>query len=170
MIIRQEEQKDYEDVYALVKAAFESAEHADGNEQGLVTALRKGSAYLPELSLVAEINGKLVGHIMFTKVKVGESVQLALAPLSVLPGYQRQGIGTALIKEGHRIAQELGYDYSIVLGSEKYYPKMGYLPAKNFGILPSFEVPDENFMACKLTENAPAVSGVVRYAKEFGID
>lgn len=91
MIIRQEEQKDYEDVYALVKAAFESAEHADGNEQDLVTALRKGSAYLPELSLVAEINGKLVGHIMFTKVKVGESVQLALAPLLFCRGIKGRG-------------------------------------------------------------------------------
>ena len=170
MIIRQEHNKDFQSVYALVKAAFESVEHADGNEQDLVNALRKSGSYIPELSLVAEDDGKIVGHIMFTKLKIANQVQLALAPLSVMPEYQKQGIGTALIQEGHKRAKALGYGYSVVLGSEKYYPRTGYLPAKNYGISAPFEVPDENFMVCKLSENAPAVSGVVQYAKEFGID
>lgn len=170
MIIRQEHNKEFHSIYALVKAAFESAEHADGNEPDLVNALRKSDSYIPELSLVAEIDGKIVGHIMFTKLKIGNQVQLALAPLSVLPDYQKQGIGTALIQEGHTRARALGYEYSVVLGSEKYYPRTGYLPAKNYGIFAPFNVPDENFMACKLSENAPAVCGIVQYAKEFGID
>lgn len=71
--------------------------------------------------------------------------------------------------EGFNLNLQKGYDYSIVLGSEKYYPKMGYLPAINYGIMPSFEVPDENFMACKLNEKAANISGIVEYAKEFGI-
>ena len=170
MIIRQEHNEEFHSIYALVKAAFESAEHADGNEPDLVNALRKSDSYIPELSLVAEIDGKIVGHIMFTKLKIGNQVQLALAPLSVLPDYQKQGIGTALIQEGHTRARALGYEYSVVLGSEKYYPRTGYLPAKNYGIFAPFNVPDENFMACKLSENAPAVCGIVQYAKEFGID
>ena len=170
MIIRQEHNKEFHSIYTLVKAAFESAEHADGNEPDLVNALRKSDSYIPELSLVAEIDGKIVGHIMFTKLKIGNQVQLALAPLSVLPDYQKQGIGTALIQEGHTRARTLGYEYSVVLGSEKYYPRTGYLPAKNYGIFAPFDVPDENFMACKLSENAPAVCGIVQYAKEFGID
>lgn len=107
---------------------------------------------------------------MFTKVKIGDQIQLALAPLSVLPEYQKQGIGTALIKEGHARARALGYGYSVVLGSEGYYSRTGYLPAKNYGIFAPFDVPDENFMACKLLENAPVVYGIVQYAKEFGID
>lgn len=69
---------------------------------------------------------------MFTKLKNGEAVILALAPLSVLPQYQRQGVGTALVNEGHKIAKDLGYSYSVVLGSEKYYPRFGYEPAKKF--------------------------------------
>ena len=170
MIIRQEHNKEFHSIYALVKAAFESAEHADGNEPDLVNALRKSDSYIPELSLVAEIDAKIVGHIMFTKLKIGNQVQLALAPLSVLPDYQKQGIGTALIQEGHTRARALGYEYSVVLGSEKYYPRTGYLPAKDYGIFAPFDVPDENFMACKLSENAPAVCGIVQYAKEFGID
>ena len=169
MIIRRETPDDFEPIYAVIKAAFGSAEHADGNEQDLVNALRTGDAYLPELSLVAEIDGSIVGHIMFTKLRIGDSIQLALAPLSVLPAYQRQGIGMALIQAGHREARKLGYEYSVVLGSEAYYPRFGYSPAREQGILPPFDVPDENFMACKLAEHAHPVSGTVQYAKEFGI-
>lgn len=170
MVIRREAAQDRSAVESLVKIAFETAEHADGNEHELVNALREGKAYLPELSLVAEVDETLVGHIMFTKAKVGDATVLALAPLSVLPEYQRQGVGTALIQEGHRIAGTLGYGYSIVLGSAAYYPRMGYLPADAFGIKAPFDVPRENFMACRLTDSAPAIHGVVRYAEEFGIE
>ena len=170
MLIREEEPKDYEIVYSVVKDAFDSAEHSDGNEQDLVNALRKGESFIPELSLVTEINGKIVGHIMFTRATVGRDAVLVLAPLSVVPKYQRKGIGIALIKEGHKIADELGYKYSIVLGSQRYYPKVGYLPANTFGIKPPFDVPDENFMAYKIKEGAPDIHGIVKYAKEFGID
>ena len=75
MYIRQETTTDYEVVYSVVKRAFESAEHADGNEQDLVNALRKGDAFLPELSLVAETDGKIVGHIMFTKATVEKELE-----------------------------------------------------------------------------------------------
>lgn len=170
MLIRKEEPKDYEIIYSVVKAAFDSAEHSDGNEQDLVNALRKGDAFIPDLSLVAEIDGKIIGHIMFTRAKVGEDTVLVLAPLSVLPEYQRRGIGVSLIKEGHKIADELGYAYSIVLGSQRYYPQTGYLPADQFGIKPSFDVPNENFMACKIKEAASDIQGIIKYAKEFGID
>lgn len=166
-MIRQAEEKDYNSIYAVVKTAFESAEHADGNEQDLVNALRMGDSYIPELSLVYEIDGKIVGHILFTKATVGEKTVLALAPLSVLPEYQRQGIGLSLIDAGHRIAKMQGYEYSVVLGSEKYYPKAGYVPADTFGILPPFDVPRENFMVCKLSGNATAVHGAMKYAEEF---
>ncbi len=169
-MIRQANEKDYEDIYYVVKTAFASAEHADGNEQDLVNALRAGESYIPELSLVYEADGKTVGHIMFTKATVGNTTVLALAPLSVLPEYQRRGIGQSLIAKGHEIARSLGYGYSVVLGSEKYYPKAGYAPADIYGILPPFDVPRENFMVCKLNERAPAVCGIMKYAKEFDLE
>ncbi|MCI9176584.1 MAG: N-acetyltransferase [Lachnospiraceae bacterium] len=169
MLIRRENPEDYETVYSVIKEAFAHAEHADGNEPDLVNSLRVGSAFISELSLIAEIDGRIAGHILFTKAKVGDNTVLALAPLSVLPEYQRQGVGTALIREGHRIARELGYRYSVVLGSAAYYPKEGYLPAATFGITPSFDVPLENFMAYKLDEEAPDIYGVMKYAGEFGI-
>ena len=170
MFIRKEETKDYEIVYSVVKRAFDSAEHADGNEHDLVNELRRGTAFIPELSLVAVVDGEIVGHIMFTEAKIGDESVLALAPLSVLPEYQKQGIGTALIKEGHKIAKELGYTYSLVLGSENYYPRVGYSPAIDYGIKPPFDVPSENFMAYRLREDIPGIQGILKYAKEFGIE
>lgn len=169
MIIRTEQPTDHENIYSVVKTAFDTAEQSDGNEQNLVNALRTSSAFIPELSLVAEENGKIIGHIMFTKLQIGTETILALAPLSVLPQNQKQGIGTALVMAGHHIAKKLGYHYSVVLGSEKYYPRFGYLPAETFNIRPPFEVPNENFMALKLQKDAPVVSGIVKYADEFGI-
>ncbi len=169
-MIRKETEKDYKIIYDVVKEAFASAEHADGNEQDLADALRAGESYISELSLVYETDGKIVGHIMFTKAMVGDTAVLALAPLSVLPEYQNQGIGQRLIVKGHEIARNMGYGYSVVLGSEKYYPKAGYLPADTYGILPPFDVPRENFMACKLNDNAADIHGTMKYAKEFGIE
>ena len=99
MLIRQEMFEDYQAVYQLVTEACASAAHKDGNEQNLVNALRKGEAFIPELSLVAKVNQELIGHIMFSKAKVGDDEVLVLAPLSVKPLYQRQGVGTALIKK-----------------------------------------------------------------------
>lgn len=94
---------------------------------------------------------------------------LALAPLSVKPQYQRQGIGTALIREGHRLAGGMGFSYSLVLGSETYYPRMGYVPAAEYGIEVPEGFPSENFMAARLREDAPAIHGAVTYAEEFGL-
>lgn len=169
MRIRQEKPEDYEEVYELVREAFASAEHADGNEQDLVEALRKGDAFIPELSLVAEEGGQLAGHILFTRARVGEVEVLALAPLSVRPAFQRQGVGTALTEEGHRIARELGFPYSIVLGSENYYPRLGYREATGFGVEAPEGIPSANFMAIRLLEEAPALDGPVTYAEEFGM-
>ena len=167
--IRQESQKDYEEVYMAVKTAFETAEHSDGNEQDLVVALRNSDSFIPELSLVAVKEDKIVGYILFTKIKIENHEEIALAPLAVLPEYQKQGIGSMLIEQGHKIAKQLGYHYSIVLGSENYYPKFGYIPAIQYGIQAPFDVADENFMAIKLNATDTEIEGVVQYAKEFGI-
>lgn len=94
---------------------------------------------------------------------------LALAPLSILPSYQRQGIGLALMAQGHRIAKGLGFGYSVVLGHAGYYPKAGYCPASQLGIKAPFDVPDENFMALKLDPDAGELHGVIRYDRAFGL-
>ena len=168
MDIRQETSADYPVVYEVIKSAFARAEQKDGNEQDLVAALRQSPSFIPELSLVATIDSKIVGHILYTKVRIGAHTELALAPLSVLPAYQRQGIGQALMAEGHRIAKNLGFHYVIVLGHPAYYAKAGYRPASLYGIQAPFAVADENFMVLKLAPLAPARQGIVQYDPAFG--
>ncbi len=105
----------------------------------------------------------------FTKAVVQGVEVLALAPLSVLPDYQNRGIGLSLMKEGHSIAHKLGYEYSVVLGHSKYYPKAGYIPASECGIKAPFEVDDESFMALNLNGSKNKLNGVIEYDKAFGI-
>ncbi|GAA0713357.1 N-acetyltransferase [Paraclostridium ghonii] len=170
--IRKENRKDKEVIYNLIKEAFKSAQHSDGSEQDLVNRLRNSINYIQELSLVATCDNTIVGHIMFTKISIDngeyENESLALAPLSVLPKYQRKGIGSRLINEGLKIAKDLGYKSVVVLGSEKYYPKFGFEEAKNFEINPPFDAPSENFMIIELEPGSlKNVKGVVKYSKEF---
>lgn len=168
ILIRQEQEKDIDAVYQVVKSAFETMPQADGDEQDLVNRLRKSEAFIPELSLVAECDGKIIGHILFTKMKIGGQPSLALAPVAVLPEYQNQGIGGKLIMEGHRLARELGYGPVIVVGHPAYYPRFGYKPASRWNITAPFEVPDEAFMALELLEGGlKDVSGEIEYVKEF---
>ncbi len=166
--IRQEQFFDYKTVENVVELAFKDMPMADGNEHELVAKLRSSQAFIPFLSLVAEIDGKIVGHIMFTKATVGDDVILTLAPVSVLPEYQNQGIGGQLILVGHELAKNFGYKCIVVLGHEKYYPKFGYTPASNFGITCPFDVPSKNFMAIELVKNGlKDISGEAKHAKEF---
>ena len=170
MKIRQERTADYNKVFQVVKKAFFHAEHSDGNEHELVSLLRGTPSFIPELSLVAVEDDKIMGYILFTKIVIGKYGELALAPLAVLPAFQRRGIGLTLIREGHRIAKQLGYNYSVVLGSPTYYSRAGYLPANLYGIEAPFEVQSEYFMAFKLQNHAPQVKGIVQYDSAFGID
>lgn len=165
--IRQEEQTDRAAVFDVVRRAFEHAGHTDHDEHHLVERLRESDAFVPELSLVAVDAGEVVGHVLFTRVRIGDTVQLALAPVSVRPDRQRGGIGSLLIIEGHRIARRLGYGFVVVLGHEAYYPRFGYRPASGFGIRAPFDVPDANFMAVDLQERNIRLDAAVEYAGEF---
>ena len=170
--IRQETLDDHQNVFELIKAAFEGEEFSDQTEHYLVERLRKSEVFIPELSLVAELKGEIVGHILFTKIIIQngeeEFESLALAPVSVLPEYQGKGIGGALIIKGHELAKELGYRSALVLGHAEYYPKFGYRQSSEFGIAQPFGAPDENNMAIELVEGGlNGVSGVAVYSEEF---
>lgn len=170
--IRQETEKDYKLSEAVVEKAFKDAEYSDHKEQILVDKLRKSDVFIPELSLVAEVNKEIIGHIMLTKIFIENEdnryESLALAPVSVLPEYQNKGIGSKLINQSLRIAKELGYKSVIVLGHDKYYPRFGFRPASIWGIKAPFDVPNESFMALELEEKSlENVTGSVVYGKEF---
>lgn len=173
IIIRQEKESDYQNTEFVVEEAFKNAELSDNTEQLLVHRLRECNTFVPELSLVAENKEGIVGHVLFTRIWI-EGYQkwesLALAPVSVLPEYQKQGIGSQLIRKGLKKATELGFQSVIVLGHKDYYPKFGFKKASNWQIKCPFKVPDEVFMAIDLTGNSlDGKAGVVCYPPEFGI-
>lgn len=170
--IRQEIPADYSIVFDLIEQAFHEEILSDKKEQFLVERLRKSNAFIPELSLVAEVNQEIVGYILLTKItiesKLYKHIALALAPVAVLPAFQNKGIGGMLIKEAHRIAKKLGYQSIILLGHENYYPKFGYRPLHQFNISLPFDAPKENCMAIELVPDAlKRKEGSVVYPKEF---
>ncbi len=164
--IREEEEKDHKQINDVNKLAFQQE-----NESKLIEKIRKSENFIPELSIVAEINNRIVGHILFSKIKIiGDSdyESLALAPMAVIPEFQKRGIGSELIKKGIDKAKELGFDSIIVLGHKEYYPKFGFQRASEWHIKCPFEVPDDAFMAIELTEKAlESKAGTVEYPDEF---
>jgi predicted N-acetyltransferase YhbS len=172
--IRKEKSFDHNWVVELTEKAFETLEISDHNEGKLVDKLRKAPTFIEELSLVAELNGQVVGHILFTPIIIDNGEQqfqsLVLAPVSVLPEFQKMGIGGQLIRAGHQKAFELGFQSVILIGHPEYYPRFGYKPASTWGIKTHYELPsDDVFMAVELTDGAlTGVSGMVVFPPEFG--
>ena len=167
-MIRQEKETDFVAVKQLLQEAFEGIEEAE-----LVEQLRADQAFVPELSLVAELNGKIAGYILFTRIKiVAENgvvhESLALAPMAVLPDFQNSGIGSKLVEAGLQKVKKMGYTSVVVLGHPEYYPRFGFKQAANWGIRSPFQVPSEVFMALELEPGAlQKVNGVVTYAAPF---
>jgi predicted N-acetyltransferase YhbS len=167
IIIRSEVEEDYEEITKVHDRAFNQT-----NEGKIVENLRKTPSYISELSLVAEYEKKIVGHIFFYPIKINTDKRkcdsLALAPMSVHPDYQNKGIGSKLVEKGLTTAKKLGFKSAIVLGHSKYYPRFGFKRASKWGICAPFDVPDDVFLAIELERNGlHNCSGTVDYPKEF---
>ncbi|MBE9179829.1 N-acetyltransferase [Oculatella sp. LEGE 06141] len=131
-------------------AAVHQQAFARPNEARVVERIRQSERYLPTLSLVAEQDGAIVGHILFSLIDLvnNEIVLpvLGLAPLAVHPGWQHQGIGSALVLAGLTSAAATDAPLIVVLGHPSFYQRFGFEPASQFGITAPFPVPDEAFM------------------------
>lgn len=170
--IRQEKPEDYNSVAMLIENAFRTERFSDHQEQFLVDRLRKSTEFIPELSMVAEINNVVVGHILLTKIAINNDSNsyesLALAPVSVTPIHQKKGIGGVLINAAHSKAKELGFTSIVLLGHDTYYPKFGYELTSKYGIKFPFDIPDKYCMVKALTKDGlNEVSGLVEYPEAF---
>ena len=166
MNIRAESTDDYAAVREVNEQAFGQPDEAD-----LVDALRLRDE--PSISLVAVADGRIVGHIFFSTVRVESETSafsaMGLAPMAVLPEFQNQGIGSELVRRGLEECRRLGHEVVVVLGHPEYYPRFGFVPASQKGLSCEYPVPDEVFMALELSEGALAGRrGVVKYSPEFG--
>ena len=171
--IRQEQSGDGPIICNLIKRAFAGVLESDHREQFLVERLHQSSAFVPQLSLVGETeHKKIAGYILLTEVEIVSeertAISLGVAPLAVLPQYQRQGIGGLLLQEAHRRAAMLEYGSAVLLGHQDYYPRFGYRRAIDFGIRFPFDVPDECCMVIELqAKGLDGVCGTVRYPDAF---
>ena len=162
--IREEQEGEYQEIRQVIVAAF-----GDDTEANLVELLRDRNK--ASVALVAVNDNKIVGHIMFSPVTITPAPKtfhaVGLAPLSVPPKFQRQGIGSMLAHEGLKKCAVAGFEMAVVLGSHHYYPRFGFSRASLYSLGNEYGA-DEHFMAMELKNGAlDKVSGIVQYSLEF---
>jgi predicted N-acetyltransferase YhbS len=165
--IRIEQKEDYDQITKVNNLAFNQT-----NEGILVSRLRETDNFISELSLVAEFQNKLIGYILFYPLDIISGEKrfeiLSLAPMAVLPEFQKRGIGSKLIDVGLLKALQLSFNAIVVLGHPEYYQKFGFERASKWKIKPPIEVPDEAFMAIEFVDGwLNDKAGVVEYPTEY---
>lgn len=182
IIIREENETDYYTSELVTKRAFWNKYKPGCNEHYLVHRLRKDDAYLPELSRVAEVDGKVVGLILYSKAvlklpaadnaagtlaqKQEEIPVLCFGPLCVDPDYQGKGIGGALIAEAKKLAAEAGYTGIVIFGEPDYYPRHGFFTCDTWGIATADGKNFDAFMGCELVPGGLNYPGARFYEAE----
>ena len=165
-IIRNETQADIDTINEVTIAAFKTLEISNNTEQAIIMALRASNALA--ISLVAELNGQIIGHVAFSPVTLsddGTSDWYGLGPVSVLPAYHRQGIGTALIEEGLARLKSIGAAGCCVVGHPDYYERFGFEHPVGL-VLDS--IPPEVFFTLSFDGNTP--EGTVKFHEAFEAD
>lgn len=157
--IRPESASDLNAIRRVHEAAFPN--HAEARLVELLRAHGKA-----RVSLVAEVAGEIAGHVLFSPVTIGAVRGIGLAPLAVLPAFQRKGIGKALVNAGLDECRKLGLPWCVVLGDPGYYRLFGFELAKPRGIGNEYNA-DEHFMLIELAAGSLPPSGVAKYAPEF---
>jgi putative acetyltransferase len=165
ILIRPETNADHQAIRHVNRIAF-----GQGEEARLVDALRDGG-YV-QVSLVVEVGGQVVGHILFSDLPIitraGTVPALALAPMAVLPEFQNQGIGSALVQRGLEACRQQGHRIVVVLGHAHFYPRFGFSPKLAAHLESPFSGSD-SFMAVELVPGAlDGVAGRVQYPPPFG--
>jgi len=162
MIIRHERDSDIDAIFAVTEAAFENHPISNHTEQYIVNALRAAKAL--SLSLVAEVDGKVVGHIAFSPVTISDGSKnwYGIGPVSVLPEFQRKGCGKALINEGLAQLKASGAQGCVLVGDPNYYTRFGF---RNLPELSLSGVPPENFLGLPFGQHIP--HGTVTFHQAF---
>lgn len=171
VIIRRETPADHDAVAAVHRAAFGDGAPGPGDEPAevrLVSALRESDAWIPELALVAEHDGAVVGHVCLTRGRLDLRPVVGLGPIGVLPGLQKTGVGSALMHASLAAADALGEPLVALLGHLDYYPRFGFVSGSSLGIVPDVAAwRSPHFQVRPLTGWRPGMQGTFRYAEPF---
>ncbi|MEE2059330.1 GNAT family N-acetyltransferase [Rhodococcus artemisiae] len=171
MLIRRELPSDADTITTIHHDAFRASTPAGHEpvEPGLVVALRAGPAWIPQLSLVAEDStGTVIGHVCVTRASIDGSAALALGPIGVRPDQQGTGAGAALMHAVLGAADALDESVVVLLGHLDYYPRFGFVPAAELGIMPDVEAwATPHFQARTLSCYDADTKGMFRYAPPF---
>ncbi len=159
IIIRPENERDYDEVENLTREAFWDIYQPGCDEHLLVHKLRKVSAFISELDFVAMQDDRIVGNIIYSKSKIVDREDIAhevitFGPISVLPSLQNKGIGSALIEHTKKLAKNMGYKAIVIFGNPAYYHRFGFKSAENFGITTTDGTNFEAFMVLELYAGA----------------
>jgi predicted N-acetyltransferase YhbS len=175
--LRPETPDDYRITENLTREAFWNLMRPGCDEHFVLHAMRGDSAFIPELDIVAELDGRIVGHIVYTRSAVTDRdgvchETITFGPVTVLPEYQKRGIGARLIFHTLDMARELGYGAVIILGHPAYYPRLGFRRAAEFGLTLENGEAFDAFMALELKPGSLSSlgGGVYRYAQVFNTD
>jgi putative acetyltransferase len=153
---------------AVQVAAFRRFDATDEPvEAALLDALRVCDGWLPALSIVAETDDAVVGHVVTTRGFVGDVPVLGLGPIGVLPAYQGRGVGLALVHATIGAAEALGEPLIALLGSTAYYARFGFVPSTAVGVTAPDEAWGDAFQVRTLTTYHPDIRGQFRYARPF---
>ncbi|TLM73321.1 N-acetyltransferase [Pseudarthrobacter sp. NamB4] len=175
LVLRGETREDRDAILALTADAFAVSPvtglpvQGQPAEAALLRRLFDCKEYLPEFSVVAVLDGEVVGHVISTRGWVGDHLLLGLGPLAVAPKLQRQGIGSALMKETIARANAAGEAGIALLGSTDYYARFGFVPAASLGVLPPEESWGDYFQLLPLALWPGGVHGTFRYAEPFAL-
>ncbi len=155
--LRLEEEKDYRTVEELTREAFWNVYQPGCDEHFILHNIRNTPNFISELDFVAELDGKIVGNIIYMKAKVisdagKEEEVISFGPVSVLPAYQGQGIGNLLIEHTMELAKQLGYKAVVIYGNPAYYHRFGFENAEKYGISTAEGKNFEEFMGKELTD------------------
>lgn len=172
MNIRPVRKEEYLFTEEFVHEVFKGTKFSDGTiEKALVREIREKSDYIPELDIVAEENGVIIGHCILSKLPINGTLEndvLLLSPVSVADERQKQGVGTAMLQRGIKLAAKMGFKGIVVEGDYKYYRRFGFKTSTEFGIRASknnLPPSEEYLMALELKENGLAdIAGEVDYS------